>query len=581
MTAVELEAYAPPSSRIRIAHGDEPPVARRAVLAPDPRRVAVDVAEERLLAVVDDLHRPARCAARASRAWICIERSSRPPNAPPTPARWIRTCSGGEAEARRDLVAVDVQPLRRDVDVDAALAVRDASPDSGPRNAWSWMPDARRRRSTTTSPSASGSPWRITHVRARRSAAGRRGSRGPSSAGRDGAAPARSRAPDRRPARAARTRRAIGGGGAARLLGVLGGDDRDRLAEVADAVDREHRLVGELEAVASSAPGTSSCVSTAWTPGMRERLGDVDRDDPRVRVRAAHGVRPRASRPRGGRSSTRTRRSTFGIASSRADASRRRVPTRSVVAVCGRSCARPPAARRRRSSRSRCSGRGCRRAPRGSRRRVGLGIARAAGRPSRRRAPACRSRTARRRPRRTPAARGAARRRSAEALDRDDLVPVGLRGEHEAGADELAVEEHRARAALALLAGVLRAGQLEPCRAASSRRLSPAQTSASRALAVDGQLDLHAQAPLERALRRARAARGGGRRRCRGRRRSGSPPRRRARGSARASSSGARDERRHGRRPSRTPRAARRARGRPRRRASRPRSPSRSAARPS
>ena len=26
--------------------------------------------------------------------WICIDRSSRPPNAPPTPARWIRTCSG-------------------------------------------------------------------------------------------------------------------------------------------------------------------------------------------------------------------------------------------------------------------------------------------------------------------------------------------------------------------------------------------------------------------------------------------------------------------------------------------------------
>ena len=30
-----------------------------------------------------------------------------------------------EAEAGSDLVAVDVQPLRRDVDVDAALGVRD------------------------------------------------------------------------------------------------------------------------------------------------------------------------------------------------------------------------------------------------------------------------------------------------------------------------------------------------------------------------------------------------------------------------------------------------------------------------
>ena len=35
---------------------------------------------------------------------------------------------GREAEARRDLVAVDVQPLRGDVDVDAALAVRDREP---------------------------------------------------------------------------------------------------------------------------------------------------------------------------------------------------------------------------------------------------------------------------------------------------------------------------------------------------------------------------------------------------------------------------------------------------------------------
>ena len=33
------------------------------------------------------------------------------------------------------------------------------------------------------------------------------------------------------------------------LLRVLGGDDRDRLADVAHPVGREHRLVGELEPV--------------------------------------------------------------------------------------------------------------------------------------------------------------------------------------------------------------------------------------------------------------------------------------------------------------------------------------------
>jgi len=40
-----------------------------------------------------------------------------------------------EAETRRDLVAVDVQPLRRDVDVDAAFAVGDSEAGLGPRNA--------------------------------------------------------------------------------------------------------------------------------------------------------------------------------------------------------------------------------------------------------------------------------------------------------------------------------------------------------------------------------------------------------------------------------------------------------------
>ena len=36
-----------------------------------------------------------------------------------------------EVEARRDLVAVDVEPLGRDVDVDAALAVGDREPRLG------------------------------------------------------------------------------------------------------------------------------------------------------------------------------------------------------------------------------------------------------------------------------------------------------------------------------------------------------------------------------------------------------------------------------------------------------------------
>ena len=37
----------------------------------------------------------------------------------------MRTCSGGRPRHGATCVSVDVQPLRRDVDVDAALAVRD------------------------------------------------------------------------------------------------------------------------------------------------------------------------------------------------------------------------------------------------------------------------------------------------------------------------------------------------------------------------------------------------------------------------------------------------------------------------
>ena len=80
-------------------------------------------------------------------------------------------------------------------------------------------------------------------------------------------------------------------GGPAGLLRVLGGDERDRLAEVADAVDREHRLVGELEAVELRA-GDVVVGENRVDARHRQRLGDVDRDDARVRVRAAQGVAP-------------------------------------------------------------------------------------------------------------------------------------------------------------------------------------------------------------------------------------------------------------------------------------------------
>ena len=84
--------------------------------------MAVDVADERLLAAVDDLHRPAR-AQREHRAVDLHREVLAPAEGAADAAQVDPHRSGGSAEARRHLVAVDVQPLRRDVDVDAALAV--------------------------------------------------------------------------------------------------------------------------------------------------------------------------------------------------------------------------------------------------------------------------------------------------------------------------------------------------------------------------------------------------------------------------------------------------------------------------
>ena len=80
-------------------------------------------------------------------------------------------------------------------------------------------------------------------------------------------------------------------GGAPCLLRMLRGDERDRLAEVADAVDREHGLVEELEPVrlATRHVGVREHRVHACDA---ERARQVDRAHPRVRVRAAKRVAP-------------------------------------------------------------------------------------------------------------------------------------------------------------------------------------------------------------------------------------------------------------------------------------------------
>ena len=209
-----------------------------------------------------------------------------------------------EREARRNLVAVDVRPLRRDVDVDAALAVRDREPGLRPEEGLVLLADLVHARDR--------------HVRRRVEVAPLDDER----------------ADDVRPrvlaeavprGRLARVQRLGLGrtlrvgdrlerlvldphrlGSAACLLRLLGGDDRDRLAEVAHAVGGEHGLVGEVEPV--RLPARDVLVREHRVDaGHARSLGRVDRDGC-ARSRAGCGrCGPRASRPRAGRSRTRTR----------------------------------------------------------------------------------------------------------------------------------------------------------------------------------------------------------------------------------------------------------------------------------
>ena len=283
------------------------------------------------------------------------------------------------------------------------------------------------------------------------------------------------------------------GGRASRLLRLLGRDDRHRLAEVADAVAGEHRLVGELEPVRLPA-GDVVVREHGVHARQRERLGDVDLEDPRVRVRAADRAAPEH-------------------------------PGRVEVARVGELAG---------DLRDRVGATGRRRADRGGSCRVAVLIAgslvnrvedllvpgAAAEVPGERLADLVVARIGHAaeevgrgddEPRRAEAALHRARLGeralhrmelavARETLDRDDVVAVRLGGEHETRADELAVEEHGARAALALLAGVLRAGELEAV--AQRREQALARPGVGLApLAVDGERRPSCEAPLERARR--------------------------------------------------------------------------------
>ena len=268
---------------------DELPLLRRAVLGPDPRRVAMDVADERLLAAVDHLHGPPRVEREHRRVHLdreVLATAERAADAGEVDPHLLRL----EREAGRDLVAVDVQPLGRDVDVDAALAVRDRDPRLRAEEGLVLLAEL----VVAGDDDVSGrvgvaAPHRELADDVRLRALGRH--RGARRASRRGAAPIS----------VARSGSTTGSSGSyststaaaarLRLLRLLRRDDRDRLAEVAHAVDREHGLVGKLEPVDLLARDVL-VREDGVDARHRERLGDVDGDDARVRVRAAHGLPP-------------------------------------------------------------------------------------------------------------------------------------------------------------------------------------------------------------------------------------------------------------------------------------------------
>ena len=146
-------------------------------------------------------------------------------------------------------------------------------------------------------------------------------------------------------------------------------------------------------------------------------------------------------------------------------------------------------ARRRRSSRSRCSGRRCPRAPPGPRPRTGRVPARA-GRQRRRRARACRTRTAPRPASTNAVCTGWRSSPSARPSTVTTSWPSDLRGEDEARAHELAVEEARStsRTRPARTRSSTRAARA--CRGAPSGGFRRPRGPPRRSSAVDRQRDL-------------------------------------------------------------------------------------------
>jgi hypothetical protein len=246
------------------------------------RRVAVDVAEEGLLARVDHPHRAA--GVEREHAGVDLHREVLAAAEGAAHARERQPhLLGGQVEAGGDLALIRVQPLRRDEQVDAAVLAGDREAGLGAEEGLVLHADlvvaaddhVRLRAGRlhvavhdahVLEPVATGVQQRRLHRRV------------------DGAVHVRDRL-RRLVADLDERRRAACG------LRMVGGDDRDRLALVADPVPRQHGLIGQLEPV-----GLDAWDVLVGEDGEHardgERAREVDRVDARGRMRAAQGRAP-------------------------------------------------------------------------------------------------------------------------------------------------------------------------------------------------------------------------------------------------------------------------------------------------
>ena len=251
--------------------------------------MAMHVADKRLLAGVDELDRPVRVEGEQRAVDLhreILPAAERASDAGQVDAHLLRP----QVETGRDLRAVDVQPLRRHVDVDAALAVRDREPGFRPEEGLildAQLVLAADRDVSRRVGIAVTDQDRADDVRARVVAVVVGLVRRP--VGMELLLLEGALHVDDRLERLVRDADPLGR--APGLFRVLGGHERDGLAVVADAVDREHRLVGVLEPVDLRARDVG-VREDGVDAGHRDRLGDVDLADERVRVRAPHGVSP-------------------------------------------------------------------------------------------------------------------------------------------------------------------------------------------------------------------------------------------------------------------------------------------------